>query len=72
MTDKPPRTFTGNRWEPELGIVFSSSGGFIWASWPELGGAVRLGPHDLVVHLMRDFIAQDDLGKRLTEKRPGH
>jgi hypothetical protein len=59
----PP--FTEDRWAPELGIVFSSRDGFVWASWPDSDGAVRLGRHDMVANMMRDFLAQDDLGERL-------
>jgi hypothetical protein len=63
-------SFTGDdRWEPELGIVFSSREGFAWASWPETDAAVRLGRHDMVAAMMRDFLAQDDLGKRFDGSR---
>jgi hypothetical protein len=54
-----------DRWEPELGIVFSSRDGFVWASWPDTEVAVRLGRHEVVANMMRDFLAQDALGRRL-------
>ena len=43
MTRPIASSFTGSRWEPELGIVFSSREGFVWASWPDTDAAVRLG-----------------------------
>lgn len=58
-----------DRWEPELGIVFSSRDGFVWASWPDTEAAVRLGRHEIVAAMMHDFLAQDALGERLN--RPG-
>jgi hypothetical protein len=69
MTRPIASSFTGDRWEPELGIVFSSRDGFAWASWPESEAAVRLGRHDMVAAMMRDFLAQDALGKRLNRPR---
>jgi hypothetical protein len=69
MTRPIATSFTGHRWEPELGIVFSSREGFAWASWPETEVAVRLGRHDMVAAMMRDFLAQDALGERLNRPR---
>jgi hypothetical protein len=67
MTQPIATSFTGRRWEPELGIVFSSRDGFVWASWPETEAAVRLGRHHMVAAMMNDFLAQDALGKRLNK-----
>ena len=67
----PAASFTGDRWEPELGIIFSSREGFVWASWPETEVAVRLGRHDMVAAMMSDFLAQDALGKRLSGPQSG-
>ena len=61
-------SFAGERWEPELGITFSSRDGFVWASWPNTEAAVRLGRHEMIAAMMRDFLAQDALGKRLTHR----
>ena len=58
--------FAAQRWEPERGIIFSLRDGFIWASWPETEGAVRLGRHHIVAAMMGDFLAQDAVGKRLS------
>jgi hypothetical protein len=69
MTRPIASSFRGHRWEPELGIVFSSRDGFVWASWPETDAAVRLGRHDMVAAMMQDFLAQDALGKRLNTPR---
>ena len=54
---------------PELEIIFSSRDGFVWVSGPA-GNAVKLGPHEDVAHMMRDFLAQDALGKRLAIRHP--
>jgi len=62
-------SFTSDRWEPELGIIFSSREGFAWASWPETEVAIRLGRHEMVAAMMQDFLAQDALGKRLNKQR---
>jgi hypothetical protein len=71
MTEPTVSSIAGNRWEPELGIIFSSRDGFVWATWPETEGAVRLGRHEIVAAMMEDFLAQDALGKRLAMRRPG-
>jgi hypothetical protein len=57
------------RWSPELQIIFSSRDGCVWASWPN-ANAVNLGRHEDVAAMMRDFLAQDALGKRLTTQYP--
>ena len=59
-----------DRWDPELGIIFSLRDDFVWATWPETEGAVRLGRHHIVAMMMEDFLAQDALGDRLTNARP--
>src|SRR5262245_27474268 len=46
-------------------IVFSLERGHVWASWPEGGAAVDLGEVGEVLFMMRDFIAQCELGDRL-------
>lgn len=70
MAEPTVSSFAGHRWEPELNIIFSLRDGFVWASWPETEAAVRLGRHEMVAGMMRDFLAQDALGKRLTVSRP--
>ena len=69
MADQIVSSFTSPRWEPEIGIIFSSRDGFVWASWPDTEGAVRLGRHEMVAAMMQDFLAQDDLGRRLAIRR---
>jgi hypothetical protein len=69
MSHHTASSFAGDRWEPELGIVFSSREGFAWATWPETEAAVRLGRHKMVAAMMRDFLAQDALGRRLNRAR---
>jgi hypothetical protein len=56
-------------WKPEQELFFSSRGGFVWVSWPESEAAVRIGRHEIVAAMMRDFLAQDALGKRLERRR---
>lgn len=46
-------------------VVFSSQGGYAWASWYGSHSWVRLGPKDEVAVMMEDFLAQLELGKRL-------
>ena len=72
MTEEVVPSLTGHRWEPELGIVFSLRDGFVWATWPETEVAIRLGRHEMVAGMMRDFLAQDALGEWLAGgPRPG-
>jgi hypothetical protein len=47
------------------GIFFSLENGQAWASWPKAGFHLRLGPQDDVAEMMKDFVAQVELGKRL-------
>jgi hypothetical protein len=70
MTKSNATSSTDNRYESELGIVFSLRDGLVWASWPDTEISVRLGRHDMVASMMRDFLAQDALGKRLGACRP--
>lgn len=48
------------------GIIFSLEKGEAWATWKGSGGPVRLGPHEEVEEMMQDFLAQLELGRRLT------
>jgi hypothetical protein len=50
------------------GIIFSLRDGVAWASWPTAGYHLRLGPQDDVVEMMKDFLAQVELGRRLTKE----
>jgi hypothetical protein len=68
MTEEVVPSFSGQRWEPELGIIFSLRDGFVWATWPETEVAIRLGRHDMVAEMMRDFLAQDALGEWLARR----
>jgi hypothetical protein len=53
------------------GVFFSLERGQAWASWPAAGFHLRLGPQDEVAEMMKDFVAQAELGKRLArETRP--
>lgn len=56
------------RSDADGGIVFSLEKGQVWASWYGSGPPMRLGPEEQVGAMMEDFLAQVELGKRLTEK----
>ncbi|MFL6735103.1 MAG: hypothetical protein ACJ8EY_10455 [Sphingomicrobium sp.] len=47
-------------------IIFSLVEERVWASWPATNGLLELGPSDAVIYMMRDFIAQCDLGEHLS------
>ena len=49
-------------------VVFSLEGGQAWASWYGSHSWIRLGPDEEVAEMMRDFLAQRELGKRLTSE----
>jgi hypothetical protein len=54
--------------ESSGGIVFSLEDGEVWASWYGQGAPVRLGPQRKVAEMMEDFLAQVEIGKRLTRR----
>jgi hypothetical protein len=47
------------------GIIFSLENGQAWASWPAHPAPVRIGPQEEVSDMMRDFLAQLEVGRRL-------
>ena len=56
--------------EPVLdAIIFSLMNGAVWATWPRKGNSVELGESDAVTFMMRDFLAQCDLGERLARHK---
>jgi hypothetical protein len=61
--------FPDYRSHPELEVIFSSRDGYVWASSRD-AYSVNLGSHEAVAAMMRDFLAQDALAKRLTSNRP--
>ena len=54
---------------PAGDVVFSLSGGAVWASWPGKTAPVRLGGYDVVTYMMRDFLAQCDLAEGLAHNK---
>jgi len=54
---------------PKDDLVFSLADGFVWASWPGTVASIRLGDEASVTAVMRDFLAQCELGHRLTRPR---
>jgi hypothetical protein len=51
------------------GVMFSLKDDQAWASWPTAGFHLSLGPGDDVAEMMKDFVAQIELGKRLEAQR---
>jgi hypothetical protein len=54
--------------ESASGIIFSLEKGVALASLPGARIPVLLGPEEEVAEMMRDFLAQLELGKRLTRR----
>jgi hypothetical protein len=50
------------------GIVFSLEQGEVWASWYGQGPPMRLGSQRKVSEMMKDFLAQEELGHRLARR----
>jgi len=50
------------------GIVFSLEEGQVWASWYGQGPPVLLGSQTRVSRMMKDFLAQAEVGKRLNNR----
>jgi hypothetical protein len=48
-------------------VVFSLERGQAWASWYGSHSWVRLGPDEEVAEMMRDFLAQRELGKKFDQ-----
>jgi hypothetical protein len=51
---------------PNGGIIFSLDKDKVWASWNGSGPPLLLGSQDRVETMMEDFLAQSELGRRLT------
>jgi hypothetical protein len=51
------------------GVILSLVDGFVWASWPGTIASVKLGDEASVTAVMRDFLAQCELGERLTNDK---
>lgn len=54
--------------ESSGGIIFSLEEDQVWASWSGHGSPVRLGSQKKVSEMMEDFLAQVEVGKRLTNR----
>lgn len=54
--------------ESSGGIVFSLDKGEVWASWYGRGAPVCLGTQRKVSEMMEDFLAHEELAKRLTDR----
>ena len=55
--------------EPGDGIIFSLEKGQVWASWHGAGPPVRLGSKRRVGLMMEDYLAQVEVGERLTGEK---
>jgi hypothetical protein len=53
----------------ERDVVFSLLDGLVWASWPGKDISVELGHCSVVADVMRDFLAQCELGERLADRK---
>lgn len=51
------------------GVVFSLRDGDVWASWYGQEKTFRLGSQEKVSEMMEDFLAQQEVGRRLTARR---
>jgi hypothetical protein len=51
------------------GVIFSQERGKAWASWPGEPYYVQLGQQDEVAEMMKDYLAQLELGERLAKAR---
>jgi hypothetical protein len=49
-------------------VIFSEEKGHAWAHWHSDRPSLPLGPHDEVAEMMEDYLAQVELGHRLTGK----
>jgi hypothetical protein len=58
-----PQSCENPKHEDEL--VFSMKDDAVWVTWPGTSATVRLGPHDAVTAMMRDYLAQTALAERL-------
>jgi hypothetical protein len=55
----------------EGGIIFSLEKGEVWASWYGSGSPVLLGSQTNVCDMMKDFIEQEQVGRRLARRAGG-
>jgi len=54
--------------QSKSGVIFSLEKGVAWASWTGSSNPVNLGPQEEVAKMMRDFLAQLELGRRLANR----
>ena len=50
-------------------LIFSLIDGYVWVSWPGTVTSVKLGAEEPVRLMMKDFLAQCEVGDRLTTAR---
>ena len=65
----PKKVFCSAPDKDPVGIVFSLEKGQAWVSWYGERSPVRLGPQGEVAEMMKDFLAQLEVGERLTRRR---
>ena len=67
---RPKHSFNGLLLDdPKRAVVFSLADGIVWASCASQSAPVRLGNYDTVTYMMRDFLAQCDLGERMALRK---
>ena len=64
------KDFTNDLWSGSVHpIVFSLRDGFVWASMQDNPQPIRLGAYEQVKDVMRDFLAQSEIGEHLLNRR---
>ena len=54
---------------PKVDMILSLVDGFVWVCWPGTNASVRLGNHETVIAVMRDFLTQCEIAERLANAR---
>lgn len=67
-SDPQPRQPATSKHQPGP-VIFSETKGEAWAHWQGSQAPVKLGPHKDVAKMMQDYIAQVELGERLTRNK---
>ncbi len=59
--------------EPDEGaVIFSLLDDAVWVSWSGKSPSVKLGRSASVIYMMRDFLAQYEIGERLNRRKSGN
>jgi hypothetical protein len=69
--DMHPEVYRTMKTNPRSALIFSLNGSTVSVSWPGRPGSVELGDCETVAYMMRDFLAQCELGERLARRTVG-